>query len=149
MIRQLGSQGMVFFTFSAADLHWPELHDLMPQEDRSLTDRELGKWRRQNLINNPHLAAWFFEKRFKLFMEKVLILKWNLVDWWYRFEWQHRGSTHVHGIARRKDALIIDWEKMKESDETMTNVKQYLDLLITTMNSGLDALVSDRHPCQK
>ena len=149
MIRQLGSQGMVFFTFSAADLHWPELHDLMPQEDRSLTDRELDKWRRQNLINNPHLAAWFFEKRFKLFMEKVLILKWNLVDWWYRFEWQHRGSTHVHGIARRKDAPIIDWEKMKESNETMTNVKQYLDLLITTMNPGLDAPVPDRHPYQK
>lgn len=25
MIRQIGSEGMVFFTFSAADLHWPEL----------------------------------------------------------------------------------------------------------------------------
>ena len=57
MIRQLGSQGMVFFTFSAADLHWPELHDLMPQVDCSLTDRELNKSCRQNLIDNPHLAA--------------------------------------------------------------------------------------------
>ena len=30
MIKQLGSQGMVFFTFSAADFHWPDLHALMP-----------------------------------------------------------------------------------------------------------------------
>ena len=29
MIRQLGSQGMVFFTFSVADLHWPEFHKLI------------------------------------------------------------------------------------------------------------------------
>src|SRR3954468_16560092 len=27
MIKQIGSQGLVFFTFSAADLHWPELHN--------------------------------------------------------------------------------------------------------------------------
>jgi hypothetical protein len=30
MIKQLGSKGIIFFTFSAADLHWPELHKLMP-----------------------------------------------------------------------------------------------------------------------
>ena len=30
MIKQVGSQGMVFFTFSAVDLHWPDLHNLMP-----------------------------------------------------------------------------------------------------------------------
>jgi len=29
MIKQIGSQGLVFFTFSAADLHWPELHKLI------------------------------------------------------------------------------------------------------------------------
>ncbi|EXX52210.1 hypothetical protein RirG_067920 [Rhizophagus irregularis DAOM 197198w] len=26
----MGSKGMLFFTFSAADTHWPDLHDLMP-----------------------------------------------------------------------------------------------------------------------
>ena len=24
MIKQLGAQGMIFFTFSAADFHWPD-----------------------------------------------------------------------------------------------------------------------------
>src|SRR5688572_5226936 len=26
IIKQIDSQGLIFFTFSAADLHWPELH---------------------------------------------------------------------------------------------------------------------------
>ena len=30
MIKQIGHRGMIFFTFSAADLYWPELHKLMP-----------------------------------------------------------------------------------------------------------------------
>lgn len=25
-------------------------------------------------------------------------------DWWYRFEWQHRGSVHVHGIGKKRNA---------------------------------------------
>src|SRR6185437_2123889 len=44
MIRQLGSQGMVFFTFSAADLHWPELHKLMPHGEM---DQDVSEYRRK------------------------------------------------------------------------------------------------------
>ena len=88
MIRQLGSQGMIFFTFSAADMHWPDLHNLMPNGVNTIreTVQEASKRRRKDLIDNPHIAAWFFEKRFKVFFEKVLIPKWELSDWWYRFE---------------------------------------------------------------
>src|SRR3954449_5555323 len=32
MIKTIGPQGLVFFTFSAADLYWPDLHKLMPSE---------------------------------------------------------------------------------------------------------------------
>ena len=39
------------------------------------------------------------------------------MDWWYQFEWQHHGSVHVHGIAKRKEAPEIDWENMKNNDE--------------------------------
>ena len=58
MIRQIGTQEIVFFTFSAADLHWPELHDLMQDASRNVfTDQESSNNRYQDLINNPHIAA--------------------------------------------------------------------------------------------
>ena len=41
MIKQIGTKGLIFFTFSAADTHWPDLHKLMPisenSEGRSMT----------------------------------------------------------------------------------------------------------------
>src|ERR1051325_4421228 len=74
MIKQLGSQGMIFFTFSAADLHWAELHKLMPHGEIRIegeSEQDAAKHRRQDLIDNPHIASWFFEKRFKSFLENV------------------------------------------------------------------------------
>jgi hypothetical protein len=35
LIKQIGHQDLVFFTFSAADLHWPKLHKLMPDSNYS------------------------------------------------------------------------------------------------------------------
>jgi hypothetical protein len=78
MIKQLETKGMLFFTFNAADLHWPELYKLMPHGKNAMdivSDEERSKHRRQDLIDNPHITAWFFEKRFKLFLENVLIPK--------------------------------------------------------------------------
>ena len=84
MIKQLGSEGMIFFTFSSADLHWPELHKLMPSIESS--EVENTNHRHKNLVENPHTAAWFFDKRFEIFFNDVLIKQWNLEDWWYRYE---------------------------------------------------------------
>lgn len=148
MIKQLGSQGMIFFTFSSADLHWPELHDLMPQVENS-EDIEASKIHYKNLVENPHIAAWFFNKRFEIFFNDVLKRQWNLEDWWYRFEWQHRGSVHVHGIGKIQNAPSIEWAKMKDDENTMNQVVKYLKNLVTTMNPRPIAPIPDRHPCQK
>ena len=135
MIKQIGHQGLIFFTFSAADFHWPELHKLMEQEGES------AKVRQKNIIDNPHIATWFFNKRFDEFFQDVLKPLWNIEDWWYRYEWQHRGSVHVHGIAKKRDAPIIDWTKMKENENDMHNVIQYIDSIVTTVTLS-SALVS-------
>ena len=34
----------------------------------------------------------------------------DLEDWWYRFEWQYRGSVHVHGIGKRGDVPELELE---------------------------------------
>ncbi|CAG8731874.1 2837_t:CDS:2 [Cetraspora pellucida] len=112
---------------SAADLHWPELHKLMLHGEDQLRVPEQDSAKRRH----------------------VLIPKWNLEDWWYCFEWQHHDSAHIHDIGIRKDAPIIDWEKMKEDNEMMAKVVQYLDSLVTTINPEMDAPVPDQHPCRK
>ncbi|CAG8484850.1 9671_t:CDS:10 [Cetraspora pellucida] len=79
------SEGWVFVQQNleddVADLHWPNLHKLMPSEENSVkgeTNQEASKCRHKDLIENPHIAAWYFEKCFKIFFEKVLIPKWGL-----------------------------------------------------------------------
>ena len=86
LIKQIGHQGLIFFTFSAADLHWPELHKLMPDDGNSGEGSTSAKQRQQNLVDNPHIAAWFFNRRFECFFHDVLKQQWNLEDYWYCFE---------------------------------------------------------------
>ncbi|CAG8693782.1 19014_t:CDS:1 [Cetraspora pellucida] len=113
------------------------------------SEEEACKHRCQDLIDNPLIAAWFFEKRFKVFLEKVLIPKWKLEDWWYRFEWQHCGSVHIYGIGKLKDPPVFEWEKVKNNEEELNTIIQYLNSLVTTINPELNAAVPDQHPCQK
>ena len=90
----------LFFTFSSADMHWPELHALFKAD----TDIELGnstsEVRLQNVINNPHVVDWFFTQRLESFVKHWLYdtlgAKWH----WFRYEYQGRGSIHCHGTAK-------------------------------------------------
>ena len=87
-----------FFTFSSADMHWPELHALF-----STADNNTNNNRRQDVINNPHITDWFFTQRLENFIKHWL---YNCLDaeWhWYRFEYQARGSIHCHGVAKLKN----------------------------------------------
>ncbi len=79
----------------------------------------------------------------------MLIPQWDLEDYWYRYEWQHRGSVHVHGIGRKRNAPIINWDQMKENENMMDNAIQYIDSMVTTINPGINAAIPERHPCQK
>ena len=86
----------IFFTFSSADMHWPELHSLFSQTPTSLSSED----RRQNVINNPHLVDWFFTKRFEAFLKHWLYDTLGAEWHWYRYEFQARGSIHCHGTAK-------------------------------------------------
>lgn len=89
----------IFFTFSSADMHWPELHSLFAKPPEKCTSQE----RKQHVIDNPHIVDWFFSQRLESFLKHWLYdslgAKWH----WYRYEFQARGSIHCHGTAKLKN----------------------------------------------
>lgn len=67
-----------------ADMHWPDLHNLIPESNREVSNS--AKQRQQNVIENSHIATWLFNKRFEKFFNNILISQWNIEDFWYRYE---------------------------------------------------------------
>ncbi len=90
----------LFFTFSSADMHWPELHALFKADSDIEIGNSTSEVRRQNVINNPHVVDWFFTQRLESFVKHWLYdtlgAKWH----WFRYEYQGRGSIHCHGTAK-------------------------------------------------
>ena len=105
MINNLGLP-TAFFTHSAADLQWPELHRLL------VTDENKSK--SANLIDNPAIASWFFHEKIQKYIKTFYTDILGAVDFWFRYEWQHRGSVHVHGLVWLKDAPQM--ERLKTTD---------------------------------
>ena len=122
----------IFFTHSAADLQWPELAKLicpMP-EDRVAHSKAV--------IANPAVADWFFYERvrhfIRYFYQDILKVK----DYWLRFEWQHRGSPHVHGLAWLPNSPDIETIFTTDStNEERQQALRYVDALVTTINPGV------------
>ncbi len=90
----------LFFTFSSADMHWPELHALFKTDANCEAGNSTSNVKRQNVINNPHVVDWFFTQRLESFVKHWLYdtlgAKWH----WFRYEYQGRGSIHCHGTAK-------------------------------------------------
>ncbi|KAM4067560.1 ATP-dependent DNA helicase PIF1 [Hirsutella rhossiliensis] len=86
--------------YCAADYHWESLYRHMPrfQEWKAAPEAARMVLSRQLLRDNAHIAAYHFHKRYTLFRTIVLKQKFNLTDFWGRYEWQGRGSSHHHGL---------------------------------------------------
>ena len=99
-----------FLTFSPADLHWSSLYQHMPGfvEWSEAPEPQRMAISARLLRENPHIAAWHFHRRFTLFRDIVLKSKFNLTDYWTRYEWQKRGSPHSHGLYWMKGAPLAD-----------------------------------------
>ena len=83
MVRSIGAP-TVFFTLSAADLHWPEIYKLLaPEEDLSNSSTSMQR-RRQLLIENPLIVNTLFQERANYFIKNVLGPKFDVQDFWYR-----------------------------------------------------------------
>ena len=98
MISQLGTPTF-FYTLSMADMSWPDLHRLMPEDPfrASLSLGESYQIRCRNVANNPHIVAAYLTTRHRHLCETILqhlgiADNCPVDDFWYRVEWQARGS---------------------------------------------------------
>jgi hypothetical protein len=83
MITQMDCPSL-FFTLSAADTKWPDLHNLMPRNENShgLNQHRI---KIENVIKYPHVVAMFMHHRFNIFREEVIQKYLGAKDFWYRF----------------------------------------------------------------
>ena len=123
MIDTLGPPTVFFFSLSAADLQWPELAELTRPDDPT---------------DNPAVAECFFYHRIHLFLIHFYVDVFGVTDYWFRFEWQHRGSPHVHGLAWLPDAP--DVQHILPPGATVADrqqVTRFVDSIVSTTNPGI------------
>ncbi|CAK5270705.1 unnamed protein product [Mycena citricolor] len=88
----------------------------------------------------------------------------DISDFWYRYEWQERGSGHVHGFLWLKNAPRpedINWDLLKQVDspvsedqqQKMTEFKSFWDRIVSAFNPVLrqdpNAPLLGGNPCSK
>ena len=152
MVKQLGAPTL-FFTLSAADIQWPELYRLLDSDGNTIssTNEQIENRRRTKLlIDNPLIVAWFFKHRADSFIKDVLFKKFKVIDHWFRIEFQHRGSPHIHGFIWLEGAPSVDnLDSMSIQDYEI--ITQYFEKLISASNPISSSTVSSDltiNPCK-
>lgn len=56
------------------------------------------------------LSSWYFYHRSKAFIDDVLKKIFDIEDIWCRYEWQSRGSPHMHGVLWLKNGPSLNSE---------------------------------------
>ena len=145
MIRQLGNPTW-FCSFSAAETRWSHLLKILGRlvEKKELTDDEVNNmtWQQKSHLiqKDPVTCARNFEHMVQLFIKDVL--KSNLmpigeiVDFFYRVEFQQRGSPHIHALFWVKDAP--QYEKTPNEE-----IVDFVDKYITCANDELSDDMKD------
>jgi hypothetical protein len=163
MIRIRGTPHL-FFTLSAADLQWEDLHQHMPCEVPPAEDPTGKRQRRAALNTNPHIAAAYLDERLCIFMKDLVHPLLGVVDFWYRYEWQERGSGHIHGflwLRNAPDPEDIDWsvlnnperEILLDQEREMRRFVSFWENIISAINpyprEDENTPLMGQHPCQR
>ena len=83
MISQLACPTL-FFTLSATNTKWPNLHAIVPDAlPHDATKQQ--QWRNQNIISNLHLPLLYMLPRFTIFREEALEKHLHVKDYSYKF----------------------------------------------------------------
>ncbi|XP_076838347.1 uncharacterized protein LOC143483367 [Brachyhypopomus gauderio] len=129
MLRQLGTPTF-FCTFSAAEMRWPEvIQTIKAQQNEQVNFSEMD-WvtKCEALRSNPVTAMRMFDKRVNALLRHLLLSPaqpiGEVLDYFFRVEYQARGSPHIHLLAWCKNAPVFE----EDPDET---VCEFVDRYIT------------------
>ncbi|OCT76291.1 hypothetical protein XELAEV_18031490mg [Xenopus laevis] len=112
MLRQLGTPTF-FCTFSAAEMRWPEVITAIKAQQGESIDFSTIDWQEKCdiLRSNPATAMRMFEKRVEALISLILSPAQpigEVIDWFYRVEFQQRGSPHIHALFWVKDSPVFE-----------------------------------------
>lgn len=146
MVRQLGIFTF-FITLSAAETHWPELLKILKktvdnEDDADVSNLEFLEKARL-IRSDPVTCALYFDHRFK-----ELKKTWNkvkngpfgdhrILHIYYRIEFQHRGSPHVHMVVWLENAPIYN----PNDESTHQAVIDFIGNIIST--TSINPIVED------
>jgi hypothetical protein len=141
MVTALGKPTF-FLTLSAADTLWPEVRatllEMFPQ-DAALSN--------QQLVNKyPLLADKIFQLRVEAFMG-ALQQTLGFVDFWYRFEYQFRGSPHIHALLWLPPAQ--DPFANEDVESKKAEMEAFLDRYLCESHTAPTAREPGRKPSEK
>ena len=132
MIRQL-SLPTWFISLSAADTRWTDLLKMLAKlnDDADLTDTDIEKltWQEKTKLvqKDPVTCSRYFDHRVHEFLNTVLKSNCEPIgkvkDFFYRVEFQQRGSPHIHMLVWVENAPTLD---TNSEGEIVQFVDQYL-----------------------
>uniref|UniRef100_A0A8C4HPS9 ATP-dependent DNA helicase n=1 Tax=Dicentrarchus labrax TaxID=13489 RepID=A0A8C4HPS9_DICLA len=129
MVRQLGKPTF-FLTFSAAEMRWPEVIEAVKAQQGEQVDFSQLDWNAKCdiLRSNPVTVMRLFEKRVDALMTDLIRSPAQPIgeveDYFYRVEFQARGSPHIHLLVWIKDAPEF-------GDQDDAEVINFIDQYIT------------------
>ena len=139
MIRQLGP-ATLFCSFSSAETQWIHLRILGKLvDDKEYSDIELENlnWEEKcRLIqSDPVTCARHFDYQFNQFLRHFLMSSaaplGKIADWFYRVEYQQRGSPHIHMLIWLEDAPVY---RCNNDSDVIT----FIDKIITCKKPNND-----------
>ena len=160
MIRQLGPASL-FCSFSSAETQWIHLLRILGKlvDNKDYTDNELENlnWEEKSRLiqSDPVTCARHFDYQINQFIRRFLLSEaaplGKIADWFYRVEYQQRGSPHIHMLIWLENAPTF-------GEDFDCDVVEFIDKIITcekpTENPDLLALVNRQvhrhsHTCRK
>ncbi|KAJ8034442.1 ATP-dependent DNA helicase PIF1 [Holothuria leucospilota] len=145
MVRQLGIPTW-FCSFSAADRRWPEIVEaILEQQHKPIPETISWTDHCKIIASNPVTAARMFEHRVQALISHVILSPaqpiGEVVDYFYRVEFQQRGWPHIHCLFWVKNAPRID---QSTDTEVATFINQYVTckMPLPTQDPELHEIVS-------